>query len=209
MPEGKVAILFLEVARRSPWCRGTPAHVHWSLLRCPRSSGFSFVSPKRQRETYPSLPVLLFSSPYATDSPTSGPRLPHLGELDHLPFCARRTLWPPSPRQKRRSPSRPLLSTALPPTRPLPLSSSPPVLFHLQRQRSHPSHRRAILSLRFTRDLSAFINYIAAERCVSLLPALAAASAIAKPHSQLRSAPGFSPPRDAPRHTLVNQRRWF
>lgn len=109
MPEGKVAILFLEVARRSPWCRGTPAHVHWSLLRCPRSSGFSFVSPKRQRETYPSLPVLLFSSPYATDSPTSGPRLPHLGELDHLPFCARRTLWPPSPRQKRRSLSTPLV----------------------------------------------------------------------------------------------------
>lgn len=41
------------------------------------------------------------------------------------------------------------------------------------------SPRRAILSLRFTRDLSAFINYIATERCVSLLPVcLAAATAI-------------------------------
>lgn len=87
------------------------------------------LSPKRQREreTYPSLPVLLFSSPYANcGSPTSSPRFPHLGELDHLPFCARRTLWPPSSRQKRRSLSTLLILATLPPTRPLPLSSSPP-----------------------------------------------------------------------------------
>lgn len=169
----RVAILFLEVARRSPWCRGTPAHVHWSLLRCPPDGGggdgFSplrFVLPKRQgerrrtplpRPTGSPLPSL-----YATRLPTSSPRLPHLGEPDHLPFSTRRTLWP-SPPQRNAPPHRSL------PTRPLP-SSSPPALYHLQRRRSHPSHRRAILSLRFTRDLSAFINYIATERCVSLLP---------------------------------------
>lgn len=55
-------------------------------------------------------------------------------------------------------------SDSLPP----PTATIPPV-----------SPRRAILSLRFTRDLSAFINYIATERCVSLLPVcLAAATAI-------------------------------
>lgn len=121
--------------------------------------------------------VLLFHPPTRRGLPTSSPRLPHLGGPDHLPFCTRRTLWPSSPR--RNAPPRPPPSLFHPPHRPLPTrplpSSSPPALFHLQRRRSHPFHRRAILSLRFTRDLSAFINYIATERCVSLLPGCLAA----------------------------------
>lgn len=85
-----------------------------------------------ERETYPSLHR--FSSSLIplreTDSPTLGPRLPHLGELDHLPFCARRTLWPPSSssRQKRRFP--------LDPSRP------PPCLLH--------GHYHCRLLLRFS-----------------------------------------------------------
>lgn len=91
--------MFLEVARRSPWCRGTPAHVHWSLLRCPPDGGggggggggnggdgFSplrFVSPKRRgerrRTPLPRPTGSPLPSPYATwtphfESTTSPPR---------------------------------------------------------------------------------------------------------------------------------------
>lgn len=40
------------------------------------------------------------SIPLRRCSPTWKPRLPHLEGLDHLPFYTRRTLWPPSSRQK-------------------------------------------------------------------------------------------------------------
>lgn len=85
--------MFLEVARRSPWCRGTPAHVHWSLPRCPPDGGggdgggdnggdgFSplrFVSPKRRgkrRRTPLPRPTasLLSSIPLRDELPTSSP----------------------------------------------------------------------------------------------------------------------------------------
>lgn len=95
MLRGRVAILFLEVARRSPWCRGTPAHVHWSLLTAATiaATGFSplrFVSLKRrgERRRTPlprSTRVLLFHPPTrrtphleSTTSPPRGSRLPSL-----------------------------------------------------------------------------------------------------------------------------------
>lgn len=169
----RVAILFLEVARRSPWCRGTPAHVHWSLLRCPPDGGggdgFSplrFVLPKRQgerrrtplpRPTGSPLPSL-----YATDSPPRVHDFPTSGDQTTFPFL------PAAPSGRRRR------SETLPLTGHCRHGHYHRLLLRLsstsKRRRSHPSHRRAILSLRFTRDLSAFINYIATERCVSLLP---------------------------------------
>lgn len=104
----RVAILFLEVARRSPWCRGTPAHVHWSLLRCPPDGGgggdgFSplrFVLPKRQgerrrtplpRPTGSPLPSL-----YATDSPPRVHDFPTSGDQTTFPFL------PAAPSGRRR-----------------------------------------------------------------------------------------------------------
>lgn len=133
MLRDRVAILFLEVARRSPWCRGTPAHVHWSLLRCPpdgggggggvdggdnSGDGFSplrFVSLRRRgerRRTPLRRPtrVLLFHPPTWTphlESTTSPP-----GGPDHLPFCTRRTLWSSRRRRNAPPPPRSFLSLA-------------------------------------------------------------------------------------------------
>lgn len=167
-PGGRVAILFLEVARRSPWCRGTPAHVHWSLLRCPPDGGgggvgggngggggggdgFSplrFVSPKRRgerrRTPLPRPTGSPLPSPYTTDSPPRVHDFPHLGG-PRPPSL----LYPPHPlavvAAAKRSPSPSLLP---PPHRPLPTrplpSSSPPALFHLQRgdDPTHPTVAR-------------------------------------------------------------------
>lgn len=205
MPEGKVAILFLEVARRSPWCRGTSAHVHWSLLHCPHSSGFSFVSPKRQRETNPSLPVLLFSHPPTRWTPPL--------RVGDFPTSSNSTTFPfvpaaPSGHRRRGrnvAPSRPLSSTALPPIRPLHHCR---LLLRFSSTSNGNDPTRPTVAryyhsvlLAIYRPLSTTLPPNGVYRCC--LPWLA------KPHSQLRSAPGFSPPRDAPRHTLVNQRRWF
>lgn len=210
---GRVAILFLEVARRSPWCRGTPAHVHWSLLRCPRgaaaasaslrsSASRRFVSPERRQERtrhplslylllrrvarFSSLPSLCTTKLPTSSPPTPPPRrdsttfpfVPAAPSGQHRRSVEAETL-PPS-----LSPSFPCVcvcvysrSLLVLPPQPLlshrPSSSAlfPPPTTATTEIPPVPHRRRAILSLRFTRDLSAFINYIATERCVSLLQA--------------------------------------
>lgn len=205
MLRDRVAILFLEVARRSPWCRDTPAHVHWFLLRCPRGGGFSplrSVSSRLSdgRRRHPSLPCRGSPLPSlcATNSPLRVHDCPTSGDSTTFPFV------PAAPsghrRRGRNSPtlsySRSLLVCLASDTATTTVIFSSDSLPPPTTTRSHPSHRRAILSLRFTRDLSAFINYIATERCVSLLPALpdcltAATSIVYSPGYGAR----FSPPR--------------
>lgn len=87
--------MFLAVARRSPWCRGTPAHVHWSLLRCPRGgggtdcgggggggSGDDGFSLSRLAPPTPPLPPLRASAP-----PPAAPPLAKAPTIwAHLPF---------------------------------------------------------------------------------------------------------------------------
>lgn len=176
--------MFLEVARRSPWCRGTPAHVHWSLLRVLSSASLRFRSRLNGMAGDVSLSTgLRFSScspvrdrpppPRICDFPTSGnsttfPLIPaapsgHVVGAEMLsPISC--LLFPAPAAYDTATTIAVFSSDSLPP----PTATIPPV-----------SPRRAILSLRFTRDLSAFINYIATERCVSLLPVcLAAATAI-------------------------------
>lgn len=96
-----VAILFLEVARRSPWCRGTPAHVHWSLLRSSNSRDSPRARPGRHSILSPSLfapphhPILPHFRQFPSYlSPEGGSDTPPLATLPHpLTFVS-----PPPPR---------------------------------------------------------------------------------------------------------------
>lgn len=92
----KVAV----VSRHTRACPLVPPTM--SSRRRLLSAPLRYVSPKRRQETSPLSTVSRFSSsiPLRDELPTSSPRLPHLRGLDHLPFCARRTLWTPSSRQK-------------------------------------------------------------------------------------------------------------
>lgn len=176
--EGAVAILFLEVARRSPWCRGTPAHVHWSLLRCPRGcggygcgGGGGGTRPFSSRSSDGTVSSSAISPPLPLRHPLSsrrrGPHLlfraPRFALLLSPTFAEAETSAPPL----RRFTASPLLRSS---------ATISPSSFHHQPQhqpllllqllagllpprRPVRSLASTILSLRSTRDLSGFINY--------------------------------------------------
>lgn len=140
----KVAILFLEVARRSPWCRGTPAHVHWSLLRCPPDGGdgsgdatvsLRFVSSclsDKARDDVPLYhdPRSPLPSLYATDSPLCVHDFPTSGNPTTFPFV------PAAPSGHRRHGE----------TLPLPLAPFLPLTVHCR----HDHYHRLLLWLSST-----------------------------------------------------------
>ena len=159
------------MARRSPWCRGTPAHVHWSLLRSSNLRD----SPRARASRYFILSPQLFAPP---SHPPHFRQLPSYRQWG-VRYPATRDL-PPPPQ---------LLSlnrlhagqTLVPPPNHFATPShhfcNPHPEWTTERQSTvivsphrPTSHAVTILSLRFTCDLSAFINHIATKLfCASAL----------------------------------------
>lgn len=211
----EVAILFLEVARRSPWCRGTPAHVHWSLLRVLSSASLRFRSRLNGMAGDVSLSTgLRFSSCSPVRDRPPPPR------ICDFPTSGNSTTFPLIPA----APSGHVVGAEM---------LSPDLLSPLpcaSRLRHGHYHRRLLLRLSSTsngddptrlttsRDIitpfySRFIGLyqLHCHRTVCIvaacLPGCRHRNRVAVP--RLRSAPDSLSPRDALRHALVNQRRWF
>jgi len=225
MLRGRVAILFLEVARRSPWCRGTPAHVHWSLLRCPPDDGggggggggnggdgFSslrFFLPKRQgeRRCTPLPRVLLFHP--------STRRIPHLESTTSPPRGTTFPFVPAAPSGRRRRGE--MLPLPLIPSSPSPATADTATTIVFS-SNSLPPPTATIPPIPPSCDIitpfySRFIGLyqLHCHRTVCIVAAWLPDCRDRVAHvPRLRSAPAslHRATRSA-RRALVNQRRWF